>query len=130
MALIKRWLLRIFAPINTRTSKDNTAKKYRCVTIQFLNNQACEVVRQIESHSFLSSRASALVETKKRFLLREAPLLPLAGCTMKYCKCRYIHYEDRRQRERRHFYDPREGSSALIITGSERRSRIDRRRAQ
>lgn len=31
-----------------------------------------------------------------RFLPDEAPVLPLAGCTLKHCKCTYMHHADRR----------------------------------
>jgi hypothetical protein len=31
-----------------------------------------------------------------RFLKREAPSLPLAGCYVRPCECRYSHYADRR----------------------------------
>ncbi|TDG12907.1 hypothetical protein E2F43_15235 [Seongchinamella unica] len=32
----------------------------------------------------------------KRFLEREAPSLPLPGCTAARCDCVYVHHEDRR----------------------------------
>lgn len=31
-----------------------------------------------------------------RFLTREAPSLPLTGCDVRPCECRYSHYADRR----------------------------------
>jgi hypothetical protein len=31
-----------------------------------------------------------------RFLAGQAPSLPLAGCDMRPCECRYSHYSDRR----------------------------------
>jgi len=37
----------------------------------------------------------------ERFLSREAPPLPLKGCTQPECTCRYIHHEDRRAKPRR-----------------------------
>jgi hypothetical protein len=41
----------------------------------------------------------------KRFLIREAPRLPLAGCTLpEQCRCRYDKHDDRRQHDRRHPY--------------------------
>lgn len=129
MNLYKHWLARIFSRSNTGSVKGHTAKNYYCVTILYQNDQACEAVRQLESRLDLSTRASPLVETKERFLSREAPRLPLAGCTMKYCRCRYVHYKDRRQRERRNFHDQHEAST-LTVAARERRSRIDRRRTQ
>ncbi|QFU74585.1 hypothetical protein EY643_02355 [Halioglobus maricola] len=32
----------------------------------------------------------------KRFLVKNAPPLPVPGCTSGHCECRYVHYEDRR----------------------------------
>lgn len=38
----------------------------------------------------------------RRFLAASAPKLPLPGCTMVKCQCRYVHHKDRRiNRERR-----------------------------
>jgi len=37
----------------------------------------------------------------QRFLSREAPPLPLAGCTVSPCRCSYKHFDDRRMRARR-----------------------------
>jgi hypothetical protein len=37
----------------------------------------------------------------QRFLSREAPPLPLAGCTVSPCRCSYKHFDDRRMRSRR-----------------------------
>ena len=37
-----------------------------------------------------------------RFLAREAPALPLQGCTMVHaCECRYLKFKDRRTESRR-----------------------------
>ena len=37
----------------------------------------------------------------RRFLSREAPVLPLAGCGSRQCECRYEHHDDRRKGLRR-----------------------------
>lgn len=37
----------------------------------------------------------------KRFLSREAPILPLSSCTSAECNCTYAHYADRRKGSRR-----------------------------
>jgi hypothetical protein len=37
----------------------------------------------------------------KRFLSREAPVLPVKGCDRGDCTCRYAHHEDRRKGPRR-----------------------------
>ena len=33
----------------------------------------------------------------KRFLSKEAPEIPMKGCTQSQCQCHYKHYDDRRQ---------------------------------
>jgi hypothetical protein len=38
---------------------------------------------------------------ERRFLSREAPVLPLQGCGAEECSCCYEHYDDRRERARR-----------------------------
>jgi hypothetical protein len=47
---------------------------------------ACGAAREIEG---------------KRFLSRQAPILPLKGCDKAACRCRYEHHEDRRKGPRR-----------------------------
>jgi hypothetical protein len=37
----------------------------------------------------------------KRFLSREAPILPLKACDRATCQCRYEHHQDRRKSPRR-----------------------------
>jgi hypothetical protein len=39
---------------------------------------------------------------KKRFLLNEAPMLPLPECDQPECDCYYINFDDRRDDDRRH----------------------------
>lgn len=39
--------------------------------------------------------------SQKRFLSREAPVLPLKTCDRGDCECRYEHHEDRRKGPRR-----------------------------
>jgi hypothetical protein len=38
---------------------------------------------------------------KKRYLAREAPDLPVVGCTERKCVCHYKHFDDRRSGPRR-----------------------------
>ncbi len=49
--------------------------------------------------------ARACAEARKlrgrRFLSREAPVLPLKNCGSADCECRYEHYDDRRKNGRR-----------------------------
>jgi hypothetical protein len=70
----------------------------------------CELARRFSEH---------------RFLARDAPSLPLGGCTMrKTCQCKYIKHKDRRSEPRR-LIDF--GLAARIFDGSERRARSGRR---
>jgi hypothetical protein len=70
--------------------------------------------------------AAAASGRDRRWLSREAPLLPLPGCTKPdSCRCTYQHHEDRRAGGRR-----AEDTDAFRIPShpsNERRSRKDRR---
>lgn len=60
-----------------------------------------------------------------RFLSREAPVLPLKDCDRTDCQCRYQHYEDRRDAQRR----ARDLGVAIDgYEGSERRGKTKRGR--
>jgi hypothetical protein len=50
-----------------------------------------------------------------RFLMAEAPRLPLAECTLETCSCRYIYFPDRRAtaEDRRDLSAPRDGSAQI-----------------
>jgi hypothetical protein len=63
--------------------------------------------------------------SEHRFLVRDAPPLPLSGCTMRAkCQCKYIKHRDRRSEPRR-LIDF--GMTPHIFDGRERRSRGGRR---
>ena len=73
----------------------------------------CEMARKFSDH---------------RFLVRDAPPLPLAGCSMgKSCQCKYIKHRDRRAEPRR-LMDF--GLAARLFDGRERRARQGGRRAK
>ena len=64
--------------------------------------------------------------SEHRFLVRDAPPLPLAGCSMgKTCQCKYIKHRDRRSEPRR-LIDF--GVAARLFDGKERRARRGGRR--
>ena len=64
--------------------------------------------------------------SEHRFLVRDAPPLPLAGCSMgKNCQCKYIKHKDRRAEPRR-LIDF--GVAARLFDGKEKRNRIGGRR--
>jgi hypothetical protein len=69
--------------------------------------------------------ASSIQLTGRRFLSRDAPPLPLPGCTMQLCRCRYIHHADRRAEERRFPFGVRKRSEATVAV---ERRRGDRRK--
>ena len=72
----------------------------------------CEMARKFSEH---------------RFLVRDAPPLPLAGCTMrKTCHCKYVKHRDRRAEPRR-LIDF--GVAARLFDGRERRARKAGRRS-
>jgi hypothetical protein len=61
----------------------------------------------------------------KRFLARDAPVLPLQGCTLSAaCNCIYRHYTDRRAGSRR---DDVAGARGPVGPPLERRGPRDRR---
>jgi hypothetical protein len=60
----------------------------------------------------------------RRFLVGEAPKLPLAGCTEARCRCSFEKLSDRRSETRR-WSD--EGVSATVFSATERRHVADRR---
>lgn len=59
----------------------------------------------------------------KRFLASTAPMLPLRGCSLSTCQCRYSHHNDRRsQRDRRvNFANPHAHSKVDRRAGGGRR---------
>jgi hypothetical protein len=72
--------------------------------------QCCELARKFGEH---------------RFLAKDAPALPLKGCSMpERCDCRYLKYKDRRAETRRTVDF---GMSARVFDGRERRGRTGRR---
>jgi hypothetical protein len=93
-------------------AKQATRKPYHCVEVH-PGIPACGAAQRIGSTRFLSD---------------EAPILPVSGCTMAKCTCRYIHHDDRREDDRRNPYGRWSNAPPAIV--GERRSRIDRRKSQ
>ena len=81
---------------------------FRCVSIE-ARAGSCAAVRKLKG---------------RRFLTRQAPLLPLSDCDRYDCHCYYRHFHDRRRDERRTDY-PRFSHS---YNGSDRRNRKGDRR--
>jgi hypothetical protein len=94
-------------------ARRNTGKRYHCVEVRTAT-PACAAVRHF-GHT--------------RFLSREAPILPVSGCTVPTkCTCRYIHHDDRREDDRRNRFG--RGSSGPPAIVGERRSKTDRRKSE
>jgi len=61
------------------------SSEFHAVSIKYVSS-ACEAARSMKD---------------KRFLSNEAPRLPLPDCDVVQCKCRFVHYRDRRTGEDR-----------------------------
>lgn len=109
--VIAFWLRQYRAKINPfyRVAAVGDPSKYHCIAITYGKNP-CEAVKRLEG---------------KRFLSTEAPTLQLLGCTADSCQCRYIHYEDRREEERRNPYG--KYRSTAVMMSQERRKQTGRR---
>ena len=75
---------------------------------------------ELRVHGHACKAARAL--SGKRFLVAEAPKLPLETCNVR-CRCTYQHHSDRRQEPRRSF----DVGVTSEYSGKERRSGLDRR---
>ncbi len=97
--------------LNQATEKSinkNEPPPYRCVVIK-TGTQTCEQVRALGS---------------KPILLSEAPLLPLTGCNVRKCQCKFTRHDDRRMTDRRTFFG---AAKEIIENHSNKRQRPDRR---
>ncbi|MET0496886.1 MAG: hypothetical protein ABW106_01310 [Steroidobacteraceae bacterium] len=76
----------------------------------YRGTDSCKMVRKFSEH---------------RFLVKDAPPLPLMGCTMSArCDCRYVKHADRRSEARRLVEF---GVSPILFDGKERRVMRGRR---
>lgn len=102
-----------YAAADARDRRKTTSKsKYHAVTIRYAA-KACSAAKDLEGH---------------RFLATAAPRLPLPGCDLDHCECRFQHYDDRRSgRDRR---SPFASGGTATATGKfelERRQSEERR---
>lgn len=111
-----------------KLSEIEIASDYCSVAIRFPAEGTCEAMQKFETKPYLSIIPPAFLETKQRFLWNEAPQLPLPGCTLERCRCRYVHYRDRREQDRRHRYDDPQAPFDPGYVGLDRRAKSDRRR--
>jgi hypothetical protein len=98
----------------SKTSPNKTTPKYspyRAVSIRPSMVGSCEASRAME---------------EQRFLASEAPLLPLRDCSNPNgCRCKYKHWDDRRQDDRR---SPFRGIGEQLHAKDDKRRGRDRRR--
>jgi len=84
---------------------------YRCVKIE-AGASACQHVQSLVA---------------KPILVDDAPRLPLLGCNVAQCDCKFIRYDDRRSGEDRRTNAAEAAANAKIY--ADKRIRRDRRRA-
>ncbi len=65
----------------TRPVKATSTSEFHAVSIKFPSS-ACSAAKSLDG---------------KRFLSSAAPRIPLAECDVLECKCRFVHYSDRRE---------------------------------
>ena len=81
--------------------------------------------RAVSLQPAIACQAAGRVGVDKRYLVREAPRLPLAGCaTPERCTCKYRKHADRRFEDRRLLGGTH---NAAWYVGNERRLRRSRR---
>lgn len=84
-------LIWFFSQKKPKTKEQSTTHKapspaqWHAVSVNSCRN-ACKAVQDVQD---------------KRFLSREAPLLPLINCTNAQCTCSFIHFSDRRAGKKR-----------------------------
>jgi hypothetical protein len=99
-------------PDERRSTSNKPGSKFHAVSIKFKNN-ACEAAKKMEGRRFLSGAA---------------PRIPLPGCDVLECRCRFIHHADRRRGEdRRNPYGQGFGGDSTGSYEAEQRKRGERR---
>lgn len=92
-----------------KTPLNATTTQYKCVVIE-PGLVACK-------------QAEAMKD--KKILRDDAPVLPLAGCHLGQCDCKFIRYDDRRTDERRgESYVAR----SVYVDNQDKRSKTERRK--
>lgn len=108
-------LERLLARLNGTATPMKTAvvtkpRPFQAVAI-YRGNTCCALARRFDEH---------------RFLAKDAPSLPLSGCTMPHkCSCRFLKFKDRRNTSPRRLTDI--GLVSQMFAGSERRLARGRR---
>lgn len=97
-------------PAPSRQPSPRASEQFASVEIRRING-ACAASRKLEG---------------QRFLAKQAPALPLVGCTKTRCDCAFTKLSDRRTDDRRWGH---EGLGAAMFVDAERRNRAGRRDA-
>jgi hypothetical protein len=94
----------------------NPETQFRCVEIR-TSSTACLAARNYKG---------------QKFLMEQAPVLPLNACTNHRCDCRFVRYSDRRANDRRAtlaIANQIIGNGQLNAEKNDRRKYTDRRKA-
>lgn len=117
-------MIKVLKDLLERTSREHSAKKAAPAPI-LMRPGAGGDFRAVSIAPSILCCAAATRAMDRCFLLREAPHLPLAACTMpKNCKCKFRKNADRRNSERRLFGA---GETNRWFAGLESRRRGGRR---
>jgi hypothetical protein len=91
-----------------------------------LTARAAEQFAAVEIRHGSGACPAARALSGQRLLAKQAPTLPLAGCTKARCDCTFAKLSDRRTDDRRWEH---EGLGAAMFQAGERRNKASRREA-
>lgn len=89
----------LFRSLSLFRSRSNVKAKVRGSTVR--HHVVSNPYHAVSIQSPLNSCNAAREFEGQRFLSSEAPPLPLKGCRLATCTCRYAHHDDRRAGPRR-----------------------------
>ena len=102
------------SPPEPATPKRTGNTTYHAVSLKIDAQRACDAAKEM---------------TGRRFLSNAAPRLPLAGCDVLECRCRFTHHKDRRTgKDRRSPFVTSGYSGTSGSFKTERRERRERRK--
>ncbi len=118
--IIMRWCRSATGPVLASTASDQGQ-----INEEMLDTDSWQAVTIRPS---LESCAAAIEQRGRRYLATEAPDLPLPGCDVTKCGCRFKNYEDRRDDEDRRLefgqfnnLNPRSGNENRRLAGGRER---------
>jgi hypothetical protein len=96
-------MIKVLEGLIGKISREHSAKKPAAIASPKLSNAGGDF-RAVSIAPSLECCAAAMRATGRPYLLREAPRLPLAACTMPTkCSCKFHKNADRREGDRRLF---------------------------